>query len=881
MEDELNKTKNTKPIKLRRQKEELQSKMEELMKELDEGKEERRIDVEEIARDWDTEGSKSVSVPPRKIPLAQSPAELENVNAATQEPMASGSVGYVVGGSSGYNPSISGCLQSEQQMESQQETGQPADRLYYSMGEAAGLLENIPCCPRLDSFDREKTEPYCSPERTEGLPSLLVEVEMGTQDDAKSVASTTASNSAIFPGKRKKDEDPPEDSDNEEETKIARQKLRPRRTKKPAVERENGGRKEMEVQEETEGPMGPPPVPSSGNVSESVTASESEGGAKGYALTRKKNRKGKRTGGPTVESQLREVPGNMDEFPATPASQLGASAIEWLEDLETIRIGSGNMQGGLQSQMKKRVTALKEVVRVLAEKVEDIGDPNYLRRRNAELTAELKVSRKETEKLRRDLSDLKSVVENLQERMRTQESTKIMFDKASSPPTFPDYLGQRGTDMQDMEEMVKRPALGGVAKPIPMPANDVRKMDAKTMEFELANQIKNLRLQMKTLKRDKAQQQEQPQDKETKVSVIGKPKIISNVQIAPPVKEISEHPIIGHSPIVGSSEWIKAQSKKERRKANKAKVAAQQQPSREQSSNRTQTNDARREAGPKDNKSNSRSGNKAGNRRRPPRTAAVAMKALTPGLTYSEIIKQARNNLQLAELGIERTRIRYAANGDAIIEIPGENRNEKADKLRNKLSDILGEHVKVTRPVVKGDLRLSGFDDSVGAAEIAEVIAENGGCSPRDVKIGEIRKLKNNLCTVWLQCPLAAAVKAAGHEKVKIGWTLAKLQLLKARPTRCFKCWKLGHLKNNCESAVDRSFACYRCGMNGHPAKICTSEIRCAICSEAGLPSDHRVGTTACKADEVGRDSKAKNKNSNKAQKVPARRAEDMDAEND
>lgn len=877
MNDESNK--NTKPIKLMRgRKEILQGRMEELMKDLDEGSEERRINVEEIARDWDTEGSRSVSVPPKEIPPEQSlPSAQITTEAAIQEPGAGVATNTETGCSSAYVPITGEYSQVEQQEMGQQAPCQSADGLYKLAGEVGVTLENTPFNLYLDSFARDKTEPYCSPEREDDLPSRLVEVEMGTQDDARSIASTTASSSAICPGKRKKDEDLHEDSNDEDETKLARQKLRPRRTKKPAVENAvRNDNEEMEVQDEPACSMGPPRIPDTGNTSEAITASESEGG-QGYSTTRKKNRKGKRTGGPTVESQLREVPANMDEFPVTPASQLGASAIEWLEDLEVIRIGSGNMQGGLQSQMKKRVTALKEVVRVLAEKVEDIGDPSYLRRRNAELTAELKVSRKETEKLRRDLSDLKSVVESLQERMKSHESSRVMFDKASSPMTVPDQPDRKVTAPPSTEDVVKRPALGGVAKPIPTPIADIRKMDQKVMEIELANQIKNLRLQMKTLKQEKVlnRSQDREQNKRATDLPTEKPKIISNVQIIPPAREANGPSMVGNSPVVGSSEWVEAQSKKAKRKAKKAASAKQQQQSRENSSNRAKLDNNRANTGPS-NRTNNKASNKASNKRKPPRTAAVAMKALTPGLTYSEIIKQARNNLQLAELGIERTRIRYAANGVALIEIPGENRNEKADKLRSKLSDILGEHVKVTRPVVKGDLRLSGFDDSIGASEIAEVIAEIGGCLPRDVKIGEIRKLKNSLCTVWLQCPLAAAIKAADVEKIKIGWTVARLQLLKSRPVRCYKCWKLGHLKNNCESAADRSFACYRCGQNGHPAKNCTGQIRCVICAELGISADHRIGSAACKADEVG---KANNKARGNVQKKPERRSDEMDAE--
>lgn len=55
----------------------------------------------------------------------------------------------------------------------------------------------------LDSFGREDTEPYCSPETTGVLPSQFVEVETWSQEDLQSIASTSTSGTAVLPGKRK------------------------------------------------------------------------------------------------------------------------------------------------------------------------------------------------------------------------------------------------------------------------------------------------------------------------------------------------------------------------------------------------------------------------------------------------------------------------------------------------------------------------------------------------------------------------------------------------------------------------------------------------------------------------------------------------------
>lgn len=112
---------------------------------------------------------------------------------------------------------------------------------------------------------------------------------------------------------------------------------------------------------------------------------------------------------------------------------------------------------------------------------------------------------------------------------------------------------------------------------------------------------------------------------------------------------------------------------------------------------------------------------------------------------------------------------------------------------------------------------------------------------------------------------LVSAVKVFSQEKVKLGWTIARITLLKARPIRCYKCWGLGHLRNNCKSQVDRSSSCYNCGMSGHSARVCDTTAACALCRELELPSDHKLGSAICKTDELNSKSRIKTKTNPKS----------------
>jgi len=156
-------------------------------------------------------------------------------------------------------------------------------------------------------------------------------------------------------------------------------------------------------------------------------------------------------------------------------------------------------------------------------------------------------------------------------------------------------------------------------------------------------------------------------------------------------------------------------------------------------------------------------------------------------------------------LQIDKTRIRKAANGGLLIEILGPEGSGKADALAGKLKEILQDEAKIARPTTKGEIRIIGLDDSVTTEEVKDAIVQYGKCTLENIKVGAIRPMNNGLFKIWAQCPLSAAVKITSLKKIKLGWTLVRVDLLDPRPVQCFKCWRFGHLKNTCTSEVDYS----------------------------------------------------------------------------
>lgn len=182
-----------------------------------------------------------------------------------------------------------------------------------------------------------------------------------------------------------------------------------------------------------------------------------------------------------------------------------------------------------------------------------------------------------------------------------------------------------------------------------------------------------------------------------------------------------------------------------------------------------------------DNKSKIK--DKEGATRRAPRTAAISIKSDQKEFSYAQALKIAREKIDLSVMGIENPKIRKAANVGIIIEIFGKDSAIKADKLVNKIQEVFKQgNVKavVKRPTIKGELRIFGFDNSVLMENIRGEISKKGICLEKDIEVGPIRGMTNGLCTVWARCPLAAAIQIASEGKIRIGWTIARVELLKA-----------------------------------------------------------------------------------------------------
>jgi len=206
--------------------------------------------------------------------------------------------------------------------------------------------------------------------------------------------------------------------------------------------------------------------------------------------------------------------------------------------------------------------------------------------------------------------------------------------------------------------------------------------------------------------------------------------------------------------------------------------------------------------------------------------------------------------------------MRRAANGGVLIEIVGPEGVAKANTLASRLKDTIDDNMVVSRPVVRADLRISGFDESVIKDEVITMVTEFGDCLASDVRVGSFRPMRNGLVMTWVQCPLSAAIRISRKGKVNLGWSVARVDLMKARPVQCFRCWHFGHVRNNCNSPSDRTGHCFKCGGTGHNSNTCSAGSHYVICADLGFSTDHRLATihlgtreirSGCVLNKIGR----------------------------
>lgn len=229
-----------------------------------------------------------------------------------------------------------------------------------------------------------------------------------------------------------------------------------------------------------------------------------------------------------------------------------------------------------------------------------------------------------------------------------------------------------------------------------------------------------------------------------------------------------------------------------------------------------------------------------------PRPSAIILRKKGDSTSYAEILSKVKKDDDLKELGDSVSKIRRTAKGDLMLVLDSAD-SAKADKLKNLVQGKMSDEVDIESRTQGRDVEIRDIDEFTTKEEVLDALKRTlGDTSLRIECICSLRKAfrDTQIATVKLSSNHAGNLLEAG---IKIGWVSCRVRE-KVWPTHCYRCWRFGHVAARCNSDVDRSKNCRKCGGENHKAAECKKEEVCTLCSEDGRPGDnkHRAGSTRC-----------------------------------
>ncbi|XP_020296944.1 uncharacterized protein LOC109861629 [Pseudomyrmex gracilis] len=127
----------------------------------------------------------------------------------------------------------------------------------------------------------------------------------------------------------------------------------------------------------------------------------------------------------------------------------------------------------------------------------------------------------------------------------------------------------------------------------------------------------------------------------------------------------------------------------------------------------------------------------------------------------------------------------------------------KAVRLAEALTPALQGKAVVSHPVRKGELRLTGLDDSVTTDYLVASLSsvEFGGCQTSNITLGSVTEGKDRLGAVWTKCPLDVATKVAKVSRLRVEWSNINVSFAWP-PALVLKCLEFCHVRQTCKNTA-------------------------------------------------------------------------------
>ncbi|KAE9522339.1 hypothetical protein AGLY_017263, partial [Aphis glycines] len=206
-------------------------------------------------------------------------------------------------------------------------------------------------------------------------------------------------------------------------------------------------------------------------------------------------------------------------------------------------------------------------------------------------------------------------------------------------------------------------------------------------------------------------------------------------------------------------------------------------------------------------------------RSRVPKGAAVTISRPAEGVTYSDIMRKVKANVQINDLDL-KPEARVTKSGGILLKVKDD---QEADRLMVALNSAIGQMASVSKPSRTTPILILDLAEWHNSQDVEEAVA---AAVPdlAGMKVA-IRVNPGGGRVGRLDAPLPAAVRLAEMGKLHVGWSRCRVKLLEAKEPTCYRCQKRGHFAANC-SAEEARKRCFRCNSVDHLASACTVTTR-------------------------------------------------------
>lgn len=187
---------------------------------------------------------------------------------------------------------------------------------------------------------------------------------------------------------------------------------------------------------------------------------------------------------------------------------------------------------------------------------------------------------------------------------------------------------------------------------------------------------------------------------------------------------------------------------------------------------------------------------------------------VAPGeMTYAELIKSVKENVNAEELGVRILSAKKSTTGQLELKVSG-----KVSALKEKIMERV-QGVTMTHKTRMAIMHIKDLEEEVTKEEITAGINHALQDESLGIEVTSIRQDYGNTCRATIKVPTDAAQLLAKKRSVQIGLVSARLWIREEKQ-KCHKCWEEGHSIRECKG-VDRRNQCFKCKAEGHFKSNC------------------------------------------------------------